>query len=394
MNETVRPRYIFTLLVCLLPLAPAVVGTANAQEDHPLKLESYPKTSRVLLANVRAEVAPKRQMLVTAPTTGDLEFFVEPRSQHLDEGTRIAALNLEQLDLEERLVEIERRLLQTGERTSWEAEKISATENSEAALTKARSELALVHQLQANPEMATAFFRRSGETETEADQLPMMEQRLETRIKALEEHLKFLRDDELLGMEWQERELRLKQKELRLETQKAASELVMPFNGFLELMIDLDPDEKTVPVAGGKDLFRIRDLTSVFVHLPASNPEWRFLDTARLHVEIGSGSNLVRAEFSNERVDGRIGETEKIFTFRVTFNEESAHRYIGGTVTADLLMDLDGIGRSVPKLDLIRSYPEAFSEGGYESAVTAAFPGHRVMAIGRDTVVVASEPTE
>lgn len=372
-----------------LPLAAALLFAADG---FALTAEDYPIAMEVVLGHVRAEVAARREGVISAPSSGLLELFVEPRSQELDKGVRVAELDREGREIEAQLLATERRLLETRERTDWESQRLDRVQRTESQLSQARSELAFLRRLKENPKQAGAFNLVDRASNPEEDDpgalMDSLIKRAKDRIDALEDHLRNLRDPELGKLAWEEQKLRLRQKELALKARRRRSELVMPFTGELTLLVPVSGDERVFPVDAGQDLFRIRDLTEIFAHVPLENTRWRFLERSRLRVIVGQGRNAVPGMYHHDRVRTLNGKDVKVYSFLLPPGSRAARAYIGGTVTGTLRMVLKAPARLVPKLDIIRAAPDGFRSGGYEGAVAAAFPGYELVVAGEESVAI------
>ena len=69
---------------------------------------------------------------------------------------------------------------------------------------------------------------------------------------------------------------------------------------------------------------------------------------------------------------------------------DPARQLLGGRVSANIIVKLTAVANLVPKLDLIRSAPEKFSEKGWQLGVESAFPGFRAIAVGQSQVAIVS----
>lgn len=379
--------------LCAMVLWLCLPASASA-----LQLSEFSQAEAISLGKVPVRVRPVREYVASAVTAGTLELTLPYNTREIKVGTVFAQLDLDRIQLEQRLLELSERRLHEKELTEWQLSNQRNIEQIKQEISRIQSENALLNRLKADPEVSAVFLE--GE-ETSLPDGASSAETVEAMLAENAERLVLLRSFEKLiqsePYEELEREFqltKLEQQKLNLEQRMELSRMDAPFGGSFQYLIPQPTgDVQEIRVRTGDDVARIRDMSELVAELAVTNETWRGYPSARLQLRIGQGFGQVLANFDTSSVQQVGGKEQLIFSFLVepVYNTR-ATGLIGGVVNGQLYLQLNQEAVLVPKLSILTGSVEAFRSGGWRAAVADAFPGHELVAVGESAIAVSAKP--
>lgn len=359
-----------------------------------LDLHQHPKSDRISYGGVVVQVRPVQHVRLKAPFAGKL--YLKEDGGHLDQGTVWAELEPEQIAREREAMDL---TLMLEERKSKPLAMLELADT-RASLENRRDELkrslAMTEEVLAEPDLAQLYL---GNNDRDAAQsratLEQMNHRIASQLEAIEEALRFVGTPAQVDAELRLAELQLARKDLELKRKEDESRLKMPFTGELRLIAS-PPEDPGAPLVlqPGEEIAEISDYTTLRCDMIVSRSEFRQLPTPSLSLEFRSdGESSLMAKFHSQKNMVISGQEELVYVFE--FPPElsfQARSFLGGRVTADLVVTLPAQAHLVPKLELVRQFPDQIREQGWQIGVESAFPGCRVLAIGQSMIAIFPSP--
>ena len=363
-----------------------------------LELSGFPQAQSILLGKVPVRVRPVREYVASALTAGTLELTLPYDTREIEAGTVFAQLDLERIQLEQRLLDLSERRLHEKELTEWQLSNQRNIEQIKQEISRIQSENALLNRLKADPEVSAVFLE--GEENSLPDGATSAET-VEAMLAENAERLELLRTFETLiqsePYEELEREFqvaKLEQQKLNLEQRMELARMDAPFGGRFQYLIPQPTGNlQEIRVRTGDDVARIRDMSELLAELAVTNEMWRSYPKARLQLKIGEGFSQVIANFETSSVQQVGGKEQLVYSFLVDpLYNTRAVGLIGGVVNGQLYLELNQDVALVPKLSILVGSVEAYRSGGWRAAVADAFPGHELVAIGESAIAVSAKP--
>lgn len=366
---------------------PALVFTHLLQAE--LALEDYPLVDHLVLGAVPVKVQATRQHTFYAAFSGPVEQIVARPVGTAKAGELLLFQDRERMDIETRLLAIERQLTEKQEIPEQQLalfQSLRQIENREAEIGQ---QLAFIKEIENNPELSRLFAEGAEgpgiDKEAAFDRLEL-ERRVTQRI------LQSLEQPEVRKLAEELVNLQLRKRELEHEKRLREARITMPFDGTYRVLLPSSAGADEMVALQGEPLVQVEDLSTVLGLVEIHGVRWRTLPRENLQLRIprmASISREYRGQFRRALLSERERDGALIYVFAFDGEaREPAARIRGGTVTGEILLDLSAERyRLIPKLTLLEAYPEAF-EHSWESGVRASFDDVREVHVGRDGVAI------
>ena len=108
---------------------------------------------------------------------------------------------------------------------------------------------------------------------------------------------------------------------------------------------------------------------------------------------VTTGGRSLEAKFIFQKIEKVQNREESAFYFEFPREKSSeAARLIGANNQCDLWVDLPEPARIVPKLAVILHQPDAFQNRNWQSGLSSAFPGARLVLEGQTDLAITVPP--
>lgn len=381
---------------------------------------TLPAADALLLATLPVRITPKREVTVTAPLTGQFTLLVPHATQTIADQTTWGAIDLDRLELEARALAQAKTLYDARDVIDWRVNQINERTKLEDTLGRLKAERALLNRLAQNPELADLYFRdqaaaaatsnsvlaRDSEPPPDApskalakegpDRIPLMRRRIETELTLLETKLSYLGSAQQEDLELGLSRFKLEQQAFEYQRRAQLARLTAPFDAEFRLLLPLKPGSTTMEVRSGDDIARLRDLTSILIQVPVTQPLWRTLPPESLEVRIPLDTPervSLRARFHDTLLVTRSGREELLYLFAVAPADLAAARpLVGGLLQGELYYAPGTSLRLAQKLDLAAAAPAILREAGWPALVASLYPGWRLACIGQHQLALLPPP--
>ncbi|MEY4489534.1 MAG: hypothetical protein RIQ79_2042 [Verrucomicrobiota bacterium] len=431
MKHLVKSLLLFSLCPALSPAIAAPV-TAPA---------ALPVADGVLLATLPVRVTPKREATITAPIGGLFTLLIPHETHSLPEKTVWGAVDLDRLDLEARALAQAKALYSAREVIDWRVNQINDRTKLEDTLGRLRAERALLDRIDQNPALAELYFRdqaapaspppplgtpssssallpppstapvSQATSQSLIDKTPspavsassssperilLMRRRIDTELALLDTKLSYLGSPVQEDLELGLMRLKLEQQTFEYERRAQLARFAAPFDAEFRLLLPLKPGSTTMEVRSGDDIARLRDLTSILIQVPVTQPLWRTLPPEQLEVRVSleaSAHTNLRARFQDTLLVTRGGREELLYLFAVdTADLDAARPLVGGLLQGELYYAPGTPVRLVQKLDLAAAAPDVLREKGWPGLVASLYPGWRLACVGQSQLALLPPP--
>ena len=356
--------------------------------------DKYPLLQKMRLGTLPCQLQPKSTMVVHSPYLGTLRVHVEEPQSDQPEGYLWAEFEPDIFALDEKLLaEAEKRIAER-EKVQTEIEIPRQKLQLERELEEAKRQADLARIISTNKAWADAILTLPNSS---APLRPDALEKTELQQQLLQRKMNFILETNLtaigldLGAQW----LELERRKLDFMKRKEQSQFRMPFAGKLTVTLPVTRGVTEYPVEGGQELGIIRDFSSIRLRVPISNPSWSAIPGEKLTatVRMPSGEAL-EATFAYHKIERNQNREESVYYFQFPSERSaSASRLVGTHLACDLWAKLDEPARVVPKLSLVLHEPEVFAGKSWQLAVSALFPGARVVAEGQTDIGVVLPKT-
>ena len=381
------PTVRLALLFCLVACGPHPLAAK-------LRLSDYPTGYTLVLGTAPATLQARRAYTYHAPFSGPVEQGVTSPVGRADAGELLLFLDRERMQIEGRLLEIERQLTEKQEIPEQQLalfQSLRQVENREAEIGQ---QLAFIEAVESNPELLELF--RGEDGPGKLDEEAALE-RLELERHVTQRILRSLEQPEIRKLAEELVTLKLRKREIEHEKRLREARIEMPFKGAYQLLLPVEPGQTTVEALQGDPLVRVEDLSAVYGVVEIHGSRWRSLPRQRLQLRIPGMSTFskeFRADFHQARTpqQERGGELVYLFEFKGEGRSRAAAMR-GGSLAGEILLQLDAEGvRLVPKLDLLEAYPEAFGDT-WKAGVRRVFEDVQAVHVGQDKLAILQKNT-
>lgn len=364
---------------CFLPL--------SAQA---FSIEDYPLADQLLLGTVPASIEARQSQIVQAPFNGQVERLAPAPGGTAGEGTVLAYFDRERIELEGRLLALERQLTEKQEIPEQQLalfQTLRQIENREVEITQ---QLAFIEKIEGNPELSKLFGRATDGLSASEDSAS---RRLESERRATQQMLDYLEDPEVRALAEQLVGLKLRQREIEHEKLLAEARITMPFDGDYTYLLPFESGQSTARVQQGTAVLRMENIETIDAIVEIHGARWRLLPRERLSLRIADSPGLSQereAPFSHVvRPQGQLSSEAMRYAFAFLGEAgQGVARLRGGPVMAEVFLNFEGAqARIVPKLDLLAAYPEAFRVS-WERGAREVFAGLESVHVGRDALAL------
>jgi hypothetical protein len=189
-------------------------------------------------------------------------------------------------------------------------------------------------------------------------------------------------------------EAELKQSEVELAAKKTSHELRAPFAGELVWNLSSARSEPDHDVAAGELVAVIRQTDSIECEVRMQDSRWLVLPTESLALSLRSpGGPRVLAPFFRSRLREEQQQDVIYYEFQIPQAGAAEFKSSGNALLpGEILEVLTREARIVPKIELLRAYPDAFGRADWEGGVQRIWPGANVQAQGNALVAILDPP--
>lgn len=355
----------------------------------PEVIADYPMRDRILVADMKIRIIPKREFRLKSDASGLLELYVDPTIGNYDAETKIGGVNTERLKLDSAILEIEEELLGQKDIPEWHL----SSERHHSQLKKARLELLseydFLKSVQKNPdEYASILSDLAGSSEE-------LEKILSERVSELEEHmekidqaLSYAKSDKKKELEIGMIQKKHALKKIQFKERYDSSYLIVPFKGQVQFTYPYVEGEKNY-VGAGTEVAVVRDLTEIYAQVPMLDSDWRLYDKGRLFVSVRTSQGLKEGHYAYSTTQDVLGEEQVLYYFRFPKEDsKSLQGLFGGVVNASLNYRLDPPAHIVPKFALVMKSSAKFEDDGWQGVLKGISDDLKLQFVGLNAVAV------
>lgn len=356
--------------------------------------EIYPPLKRMRVAQLPCQLQPRSTITVMSPISGLLRIYAPSPQADLSANFLWAEFEPEILAQDELVLKESLKKLDDLEQVQWEIEYPRKKRALEQQLKDAEIQYKRVELLDKDPGLAQSYLG-VGKKSTNYLRPETLEIARET-YELLQRQMKYLEETNFaaLGFDLSSQRTDWKRRELDFLRRRQQSRFEMPFNGRLTVSIPISEGVTNYPVNQGQELAVARDTSSVRARVVMENAAWTGIPPERLRVVVTTGGRSLEAHFIYQKIEKVQNREESAYYFEFP-REKSAEaaRLIGANNQCDLWADLTEPARIVPKLAVILHQPDAFQNRNWSTALSAAFPGARLLLEGQtDLALVIPTP--
>ena len=326
---------------------------------------------------------------LTAPGTGRLHLLVPPEKRRVEKGELWAVFDSESLEANAAVVAARRAALEERRKRLLEIELPRRRLELEDKLAETKRWREIAQRIGSDEEVrrSLAEFLPPTGLPNLAD-LPGYERRAELL------RLEIASVDASAKSELAVAEAELKQSETELAAKKALHEFRAPFAGELGWNLSATRNEPDYNVTAGELVAVIRQTDAIEGEVRMQDSRWLVLPTESLVLALQAPSGRrVLAPFSRTRLREEQQQDAVYYVFRIPPGEAAEFKASGeALLPGEILEVLPRGARLVPKVDLLRAYPEAFGRADWTTGVQRIWPGAEVEALGNALVAVVDPP--
>jgi len=374
-----------------IALTPLLLAVNVSLEAKSFQLRDYPMSDHLVIGSVPANLQAKQMHTFYAPSNGPIELLVPAMSGQAAQGELLAFQNRKRIELEGRLLALERQLTEKQEIPEQQIalfQTLRQIRNREAEISQ---QLEFIEKIGTSPELIQLFGQAYGKDKSKEENTT---NQLKSERLATQQLLNHLNDPEISVLALELTNLKLRMRELEHEKQLSEACINMPFDGDYQVLLAVDNGRTEVEVLQGAALLRVEDLKEIHATFQIYGVRWRQFPRERLSLRIPGMHGLNasdRAPFSkivDVGVDPLDGAPRYAFAFKGAAAQRAA-KIRGGTVTAEILLELgDRPARIVPKLDLLEAYPDAFRDS-WEAGASQVFKNLAAIYVGREALALS-----
>ena len=354
--------------------------------------EAYPPITRMRVAQLPCQLQPKSSITVLSPISGLLRIYTPAPQAELKAGFLWGEFEPEILKQDEVVLNDSLKKLEDLERVQWEIEYPRKKMEMEQRLKEAEKELKRVEMLAGNPDLARKVLGAG--SHTNAMRPETLDIARET-FRLARQQYEFLQSTNFaaLGFDLTGQRTEWKRRELEFQRRRQQSRFEMPFDGKLTVAVPISEGVTNYPVNQGQELAVARDISLVRARVVMDNAAWTGLQPDRMRVVVTTGGRSLEAKFIFQKIEKVQNREESAFYFEFPREKSSeAARLIGANNQCDLWVDLPEPARIVPKLAVILHQPDAFQNRNWQSGLSSAFPGARLVLEGQTDLAITVPP--
>ena len=360
------------------------------------KLESYPRSNKMRLATLPCRVLPRSSMNIVSPFAGQLRLYVDKAQTNLPPNTLWGEFEPKLLVAESNALAEARARLHEKEHLTLELDLPKQTLKMARDIEETRRQLTLLEVISTNRALFTNGFSIPGTKMSTLN--PENLERARQELKVMESTYAYLRQTNLaaMGVDLQSQKTELERRSLDFERQQTQSRFKMPFQGQLNLSLQLVEGVKDYPVTAGQELAVVRDLSTILLRLGMADPSWSALpsDSMSAMISLPDGSRL-EAPFAFKRIEKMQNREEVVYYFQFPAEKiPSAVRLLGTDVSCELMLSLQQTARIVPKLALVMAEPAYFQNRRWNDGLTHLARGAYVLVEGQTDLAIVPPSSE
>jgi hypothetical protein len=365
------------------------VARNGSKGDGPVwNWEAYPPMNRMRVAQLPCQLQPKSTIAVVSPISGLLRIYAPSPQSDLKAGFLWGEFEPEILKQDEVVLLDSFKKLEDLERVQWEIEYPRKKMEMEQRLREAEKELRRVEILANDPVLARKVLGAG--SHTNAMRPETLDLARETYRLAKQQY-EFLQSTNFaaLGFDLTGQRTEWKRRELEFQRRRQQSRFEMPFDGKLTVSVPISEGVTNYPVNQGQELAVARDISSVRARVVMDNAAWTGLSPDKMRIVVTTGGRSLEAKFIFQKIEKVQNREESAFYFEFPREKSSeAARLIGANNQCELWVDLTESVRIVPKLAVILHQPDAFQNRNWQSGISTAFPGARLVLEGQTDLAI------
>ena len=388
LSQGVRIRLV-SLSLLLLGVPTAVFSQEESFSSKRFDPSRFKESSLILIGKLPIRVTPRREYLIKAASSGQIELYVPPKPGNFKAGDRLGGIDVERLKLDEELMELGESLLREKEIPQWYLQRKNQIDQLKTQLAGIRRERELAKQMLADPEKYSDLFKvmkaardREGES-------------MEAYLSDLQEHqeqlvgiLDFIQSSRKEELEIGELNKKFELKKLQFDIRRKDAFLTVPFDGRVTFIFPYVTGEKNY-VALGTDLALVRDSKEVYGQVPILDSKWRLLDQKSLELEVSVAGGVATGHYSKSLRKELSGSEALIYSFLFDSSDNALlMNQMSGKVEGKVFLGFDRPVRLVPKFLLVALSPGAFREGGWKGLLQSVAPDYELLQVGLQSVAL------
>jgi hypothetical protein len=385
------------LLLALLCCAPGCDKKDARSEQEaapapPFSLESFPRSDKMRLALLPCRVLPRTSVPILSPLAGQLRLYVDKPQTNLPGNFLWAEFEPKILIAESNALAEARARLQEKQHLTLELDLPKQTLKMAKDIEELRRQLALLEVFSTNKSLFTNGVNYPGMKVGSLN--PENVERARQELRVMETNYAYLQQTNLavLGVDLQSARTELERRSLDYERLQSQSRFKMPFQGQLNLNLQLVDGVKDYPVIAGQELAVIRDLSTILLRLAMADPSWSALSSEKMSamINLPDGTRL-EAPFAFKRIEKVQNREEVVYYFQFPSEKiPSAVRLLGTDVSCELMLSLERPARIVPKLSLVMAEPALFQNRRWNDGLTRLARGAYVLVEGQTDLAIVT----
>jgi len=354
--------------------------------------QKFPQQKQLTLARIPAQIIPAQVQPFYAPDNGSLTLSINSFEASLKSGTLWAEFEPERLQLDAAILENRAQLL-AKKRDDLESiqQPLKQLELHEKE-QKLRQQIALYKNLaQSNHDPALLHQLVAETNESSIEEL--LEQKQTALALVQKERLQFNPENTSQSkLELISRDLEQQQAELQFSKRLEYAQFRMFFDGNLQINLETTAPIKpnTYRVQAGQLIAIARNLDQLDAKIAMQNAIWQSIPTSKLnyHFALPSGITL-QASYNKKHLDASSRGNELAYYFRIdSTNTPRVTNLSDSIVNGTLVMELEAAAFIIPKIELLNTFPEAFSNGNWNQGIAQIWPSAQLVGEGQTQVAI------
>lgn len=334
-----------------------------------------------------------RSVRYVAPSSGYLTLYVKERESKTQKDTCFAILNEQQLQAEERNIEIAEETLELKERWARTMERPQQRLKAEKETDEARRKLELLRIVVQDPDLKSLTAEFGDNNIENADALTL--ERAEEEFAILEAQLAAIKGEGLgtFDLELESKRLEFENRKAEFARKRENALYKTSFEGNLQISHSLNINDEVdlYPVSQSQEVAVLRDLSELQFVVTLNHPAWLQLPKERLEVVVyNAQGRAFRAPYVDQRIEQRSNNEIRHYLFLLPEAEsEAARNLMGSSPQADLWFLPEFPVYVVPKTDVAVYARGSIPGRRWDEVISALFPGGQLIAEGQTHLAIA-----
>lgn len=353
------------------------------------ELADYPKQDFLVIGTVPVSLKAKRSFVFKAPQSASFEVIQKEKYGSATEGTVLAWLDRDQIELEAKLLKVEAVYSETVELPEKQLSAYNQLRQLESRQDEIDQQLDFIEEIEANPELGRLFAKAP---ETFQLDKAASAKKLQEEQGVVNAFLAKLETPGTQELSMQLVEMKRQQRLLEHQKRLKESRISMPFDGIYSYLLPLELDRTVYTVLQNDPLLLVEDTSEVHGVVEIRGVDWRVLPKERLKLRL-SGSRFMDNKNLGIflRADTDTSTNKGALLYYFSYSGESVKMVEplrGGIVSGQILLDLtNSPAHIISKLDMLKNHPDEFDES-WETGIRQLFGEVQSVYVGQQNIAV------